>query len=233
MAAMIAKPPQQVSGDDKCHLLDSPPEVRNRIYDYLFAIEPTADLLTVTPPEKALIVTCRQIYEEAKHMYRVRFRAFWMDTTFETNLVESPETVSDLKLEKRIADIDERNIVRIKKIQFTSVTRFSPTKVSSIEMSLDGDLWICRPDRESGLPVCYMMTAPHTVDFKHLPQPNYGVLVDPDGRQFPERIVRSHTEAWAKMLLKGTDRTGRLTKDGLITMAMLVGRWALAALARR
>lgn len=46
------------------------PEIRNRIFDlvlYSFDTETQTDLLQATPPSKALLLTCRKLYEEAKY----------------------------------------------------------------------------------------------------------------------------------------------------------------------
>lgn len=48
-----------------------PPEIRNRIYELVLAT-PVAgaeiDLLSARPPDKALLLTCRRIYDEVKYM---------------------------------------------------------------------------------------------------------------------------------------------------------------------
>lgn len=48
-----------------------PPEIRNRIYELVMPApdpETEVDLLTAEPLSKALLLTCRQVYSEAKSM---------------------------------------------------------------------------------------------------------------------------------------------------------------------
>lgn len=43
---------------------------------------PNTELLEAKPPSKALALCCRQIYEEAKLLYRAAYRKFWTGTRF-------------------------------------------------------------------------------------------------------------------------------------------------------
>lgn len=86
--------PLEVPGADPaaqpCPLLDKlPPELRSTIYDFVVASRTTEaresdmiDLTKHTPPDKALLVTCRQIYNEAKKVYVTAYRAYWTDNRF-------------------------------------------------------------------------------------------------------------------------------------------------------
>lgn len=82
----------------KCYLTTIPPELRNRIYDMVFAIEEDAeqDLEKATPPSISLLVTCRQIHHEAGQLYNEACRRFWAETNFTINVnADDGETEMD------------------------------------------------------------------------------------------------------------------------------------------
>lgn len=72
----------------KCDLLDAPPELRNAIYELVFEPDVTEEVefLFAEPPSKALALTCRQIYEEARLVHRAAYRRFWRETKFTITL---------------------------------------------------------------------------------------------------------------------------------------------------
>ncbi|KAK5731713.1 hypothetical protein LTR17_011184 [Elasticomyces elasticus] len=64
-------------------LLTMPPEMRNRIYELVFATKPEeADLLNPMPPTKQLLLACAQIYHEARGLYNTARRSYWRETHF-------------------------------------------------------------------------------------------------------------------------------------------------------
>lgn len=69
MAITLSRPPPSDTAPESFETI--PPEIRNRIYELVLAT-PNAgievDLLTAQPPSKALLLTCRQIYDEVKYM---------------------------------------------------------------------------------------------------------------------------------------------------------------------
>lgn len=71
--------------DETCHLLKLPPELRNQIYDSAFHVSPDSDgfvYFTTKPPAKDVLMTCRQIYNEAKGWYKHAYRRFWSEGHF-------------------------------------------------------------------------------------------------------------------------------------------------------
>lgn len=51
-----------------------PPEVRNHIYDLtLTSPASTVDLMEAAPPSKDLIMACREIYDETRHMHQAAY----------------------------------------------------------------------------------------------------------------------------------------------------------------
>ncbi|KAI7158443.1 hypothetical protein KC343_g15005 [Hortaea werneckii] len=73
------------SSQKPCGLLELPPELRNNIYELCF--EPVDDgghtsFTATTPPELAILQTCRQIHDEANQIYRVAEREYWSNTHF-------------------------------------------------------------------------------------------------------------------------------------------------------
>lgn len=69
----------------KCYLLEIPPEIRNNIYDLVFAPDGAGEeieLVGAKTPDKSLVLSCRQIYREVKYVYRAACRSFWRETKF-------------------------------------------------------------------------------------------------------------------------------------------------------
>lgn len=71
-----------------CPLLDKlPAEMRNRIYEYVFATEDngddTIDLAAQDdPPSKNILRTCRQVHAEAAQLYKKTYQAYWTSKNF-------------------------------------------------------------------------------------------------------------------------------------------------------
>jgi len=64
-------------------LLTLIPELRNQIYEQAFAVPQTSvDLMKASPPSKALLLVCRQTYQEAKGLYNEAYRRYWNETDF-------------------------------------------------------------------------------------------------------------------------------------------------------
>lgn len=75
-----------VAGAPTCPFLDkTPPEIRNNIYDLVFApSDPTAaiELKDAQPPAKDIILTCGKVHSEAAAMFKSAYRAFWSESKF-------------------------------------------------------------------------------------------------------------------------------------------------------
>lgn len=71
-----------------CPIKNIPAEIRNSIYELAFKFEDhqnnlfPQDLENAEPPGKAILLTCRQFFEEAKHMYTTTARDFWSTGKF-------------------------------------------------------------------------------------------------------------------------------------------------------
>ncbi|KAK5737824.1 hypothetical protein LTR17_006472 [Elasticomyces elasticus] len=64
-------------------LLTIAPELRNSIYELVFAADAgPVKLLEASPPEKALLEVCKQTQDEAAGLYVAAFRTYWRNTTF-------------------------------------------------------------------------------------------------------------------------------------------------------
>ncbi|KAK5719217.1 hypothetical protein LTR15_007740 [Elasticomyces elasticus] len=64
-------------------LLTIAPELRNTIYELVFAADAgPVKLLEASPPEKALLQVCKQTLNEAAGLYVAAFRSYWQGTTF-------------------------------------------------------------------------------------------------------------------------------------------------------
>lgn len=66
----------------KCRLLNISPELRNAIYEEVFAFPSMADFLDSEPPFNALTRTCHQVRGECWKMYKEMYRDYWSTTLF-------------------------------------------------------------------------------------------------------------------------------------------------------
>ncbi|KAK5678615.1 hypothetical protein LTS10_009059 [Elasticomyces elasticus] len=75
----------ETSDQSGCRLFGLPAELRILIYELAFtsASEPIK-LLDAAPPSKALILTCRQAYNEAAALHRAACLSFWPNSEFVT-----------------------------------------------------------------------------------------------------------------------------------------------------
>ena len=73
-----------------------PAELRNKIYELAFTCDTeedeTTDLCTAQPPNKALTLVSRQLYNEASGIYRDNYRRFWTESNFTITTTTSRET---------------------------------------------------------------------------------------------------------------------------------------------
>ncbi|KAK5744167.1 hypothetical protein LTR17_002197 [Elasticomyces elasticus] len=71
------------TADQQCPLLSIAPEIRNNIYELAFTSNaPEADFFKPAPPTKALLLSCKQIWQEAKGLHKSAYRAYYNSTTF-------------------------------------------------------------------------------------------------------------------------------------------------------
>ncbi|KAI6906049.1 hypothetical protein D0869_10408 [Hortaea werneckii] len=78
-------PPATAKSSQKpCGLLELPPELRNNIYELCFktVYDNRSSFSAPTPPEFAILQTCRQIHSEAIQVYQVADREYWSDSHF-------------------------------------------------------------------------------------------------------------------------------------------------------
>ncbi|KAK0932970.1 hypothetical protein LTR48_001761 [Friedmanniomyces endolithicus] len=86
----MADPPPLSEEDSRqeggeCMFFRLAAELRNYIYELAFNeySEVSIALLSAAPPSKAMVLTCRQAYNEAAAIYRVAYRLFWTTNHFE------------------------------------------------------------------------------------------------------------------------------------------------------
>ncbi|KAK0771206.1 hypothetical protein LTR57_024424, partial [Friedmanniomyces endolithicus] len=88
----VADPPTQYVEDphqeqegESCRFFNLPAELHNRIYELAFDgnSEESIALLSAAPPSKAMVLTCRQAYNEAAAIHRFAYRRFWTTNRFE------------------------------------------------------------------------------------------------------------------------------------------------------
>lgn len=77
---------QKNNGDNPCRLLNLAAELRNRIYELAFTADDDngvgTPFLNATGPSKALLITCHQVYDEARGLHKQAFRQYWRQSTF-------------------------------------------------------------------------------------------------------------------------------------------------------
>ncbi|KAI6882141.1 hypothetical protein KC360_g5931 [Hortaea werneckii] len=94
-------------------LMKLPPELRNEIYELVFFQEEDdddyepVDLMHPSTPSKHLLLSCREIYREAKGIYKEAYRAFWEMSDFMIEDVsDMPETMVGFQRRLREKDVE-------------------------------------------------------------------------------------------------------------------------------
>ena len=114
---MITKHAKAGTMGSQSHLLALPREVRNRIVVYVSGREPTVELLSAEGPNKALMMTCRQLYSEAGFEYRSKFRAFWTESDLTMDIFAVSRRPPKNVQQQLIARLDEQSLARITKLR--------------------------------------------------------------------------------------------------------------------
>ena len=99
---------------NSCHLLKLPPELRNRIYELAFIADTCdkIDLLNANTPSNALLITCREIYSEARSMYKYAYRSLWTLSAFFADVREGTLARVSIATAK-LNEIDMEHITRL------------------------------------------------------------------------------------------------------------------------
>ncbi|KAI7373914.1 hypothetical protein KC336_g20320 [Hortaea werneckii] len=104
------------SSQKPCALLELPPELRNNIYELCF--ESIGDgkrtsFIAPTPPEFAILQTCRQIHDEAIQIYQVADREYWSNTHFwiEAETYEQVKAGAESMRSEKVRLVNEITIV--------------------------------------------------------------------------------------------------------------------------
>ncbi|KAK5719153.1 hypothetical protein LTR15_007676 [Elasticomyces elasticus] len=97
-------------------LLTIPAEMRNNIYELVFGTQPAeANLLDPTPPSKALLLGCREIYDEAKGLYSTAYKSYWAQTRFR---------IQDIPVFTRLSiRLTKDELEAVNHLQFTTTRR--------------------------------------------------------------------------------------------------------------
>lgn len=113
-----------------------PAELRNAIYELVFKPETNdediggADIRTATPPNKNLILVCRQISQEATKLRRDAYRRFWRTTHFKLSFkpFEDTQTKQDCRLV--VDQLDQCDIENISQITIQIKIKQNHTRLS-------------------------------------------------------------------------------------------------------
>jgi hypothetical protein len=96
----MTRPSKPADAQEDCPLFAIAPELRNRIYTLVFAVETSEDGsirldATTNPPSKALAMSCQRIHNETLAMYRAAYRSFPAHTfTIDMNYRTLPPNIS-------------------------------------------------------------------------------------------------------------------------------------------
>lgn len=117
------------------------PELRNYIYELMFSAPDATevDLFEAKPPPKSLLLTCRQVYNEAAALYRAAYRSFWTESDFVMKDVAN----SDAIREKFSETINMRN--------YQNIAKLSIRLNNGGEMALLDGVWTGRVSKISTL----------------------------------------------------------------------------------
>ncbi|KAK5737829.1 hypothetical protein LTR17_006477 [Elasticomyces elasticus] len=120
-------------------LLTIPPELRNAIYELIYdSPTPTGSvqLLEASSPSEAILLVCKQIFDEAKELYKDRCQQYWRNTHFTFSPAGAP-------LRLRFSETSVANIRHIHfAVQFAwlapLVVKKRSTSVAVLERKADG-----------------------------------------------------------------------------------------------
>lgn len=122
-----------------CTLTDRiPVEIRNRIYELVYAPDDdfpgTVELFSKTPvsdadnvlvyhnmgpPNKHLLLTCRQILSEARAMYKYYYRSFWKNTNFSIDLNHEWNSGTCDIARSKLHSLREQDLKNITRLRFS------------------------------------------------------------------------------------------------------------------
>ncbi|RMY78383.1 hypothetical protein D0863_00706 [Hortaea werneckii] len=135
------------SNQKSCGLLELPPELRNNIYELCF--ESVIDDKRVkfnapTPPEFAILQTCRQFRDEATQIFQVADREYWSNTNF---------WIERKTCEKMTVDVESMRSEKVhlmNKITIENPSEESPGSIRCLKRYLQSGGVTWAEPRESG-----------------------------------------------------------------------------------
>lgn len=118
-----------------CRLLSLPPELRNEIYELAFttSVGEKVNLFAHKPPTKSLLLTCREVYNEAGGLYKEAYRTFWRSSNF---IVEGETTTSLEVGPTAYQELREEDVEHI-----TSLTVYAPEQFGDHLLRYREDIW--------------------------------------------------------------------------------------------
>ncbi|KAK5719267.1 hypothetical protein LTR15_007790 [Elasticomyces elasticus] len=85
------------AAEQQCALLSLSPEMRNKIYELAFTSNaPEVDSFKPAPPTKALLLSCKKVWQEAKGLHKAAYRTYYESTTFVIEHSEVTKTTYDM-----------------------------------------------------------------------------------------------------------------------------------------
>lgn len=130
---------------EPCHLLSLSPELRNSIYEFAFTtnrpdVSGCVELADALGPAKDLLLTCRQIYDEAAGLQKRAHCRYWTETHFVQNHFYSHSRM------RRLRALDERNVNMIQHLRCIYRIRNHPDRKTHVVTTdyLGQHVWLLR-----------------------------------------------------------------------------------------
>ncbi|KAK4619601.1 hypothetical protein CLAFUW4_11275 [Fulvia fulva] len=125
-------------------LLALPGELRNTIYELVFTSDNAdgkVDVRDASPPPKALLLTCKQVYNETRRIHRDAHRKYWKETTFVLDLRSRFVPAVDPDKISRLKNCDLEHIANLEAFVDTSDSS-AATVHERIKLSNTAGLWL-------------------------------------------------------------------------------------------
>ncbi|KAK3617671.1 hypothetical protein LTR56_025138 [Elasticomyces elasticus] len=105
------------TGGQPCRLLTVAPEIRNKIYELALYDnnEGLVDLLSAASPSKNFLLSCHQVYEEAKGIHAEAYRRYWRETRFVLRANDGSASWHGISV-----DFTEHDLAQIRHMQFSA-----------------------------------------------------------------------------------------------------------------
>ncbi|KAK3672750.1 hypothetical protein LTR78_007336 [Recurvomyces mirabilis] len=100
--------------ENACHLFKLPAELRNQIFELVFAGDTLEDgsIFDLSPLKCDLMLTCHEIYHESLKLYEATVHRYWTTTTFTLNA-----QASKAEFESALAELNDATLAKMRKAE--------------------------------------------------------------------------------------------------------------------